>query len=182
MKLFKNLALLGVLLGVSACATFQADPHPGKTEQVGILLADNCSAAGCDFTLLDEDMETPLARLEGNIDRSLQGRLIAVLGEALPPRDGVPVTRVERNYSITEFDYRPFLVEALPTTTQREFGCVSLWDQSYAWRLDGRQPVLIATLRNPFESSQRLRLEFNGLSQALMGSSVPDGIDPCRLR
>ena len=182
MKLSKNLALLGLLLGLGACASFPGDPHPGKTEQVGILLADNCNSAGCDFTLLDEDMESPLAQLEGNIDSSLQGRLIAVLGQALPEVDGVPVIQVERNHSITEFDYRPFFAQAVPATTQREFGCVSLWDQSYAWRLDGRQPVLIATLRNPLETGQRLRLEFDGLNQALMASSIPGYIDPCRLR
>ena len=90
MKQYKNLLLLALTLGLSACATLTGDPHPGKTERVGVLLADNCTSAGCDFSLLDEDMETPIARLSGNIDRALQGRLLAVLGTDQPAVDGVP--------------------------------------------------------------------------------------------
>ena len=184
MEKYKKLALLVLISGLSACASFSGDPHPGKTELVGVLLAERCTSAACDFSLLDEDLETPLARLKGNIDRSLEGRLIAVLGEGLSPENGVTSLMVERNHSITEFDYRSFLEQAVPAYTESAFGCVSLWDQSYAWRVDGRQPVLISTLINPFDTDAgRVSLEFDGLTRALMKATrSPDNADPCKLR
>ncbi len=183
MKLIKWI-LLG-LLGVSlyACSSLPgADRHADKLERVGILLVQNCGQrADCyPYSLLGQDIQNRTAILSGNIDASLKGRLIAVLGKELAPQNGMEAIEVEQTLAITDVDYQPFLAQAVATHTSQQFGCRSLWDQGYAWRLDGRQPILIAHLSHPKDPSKGLLLEFDGLSKALLSeSALSDSVNPC---
>lgn len=186
MKHLKYLLSGALSLLISGCASFSGDPHPGKLERVGVLLVKTCqSGSDCDqFTLLEPDLQSRRVSLSGNIDASLKGRLIAVLGTELPEHNGMQAVEVEQSKVITEFDYQPFLSQAVSDYTQLNYQCVSLWDQSFAWKLDGRQPILIATLSHPFEENQdRIILEYDGLTRALLSADrTPDETNPCLLR
>ena len=186
MKKYKFAVIVFTTMILSGCASFSSDPHPGKLERVGVLLVKDCqNQASCDaYSLLQPDLHTRRVALEGNIDASLRGRLIAVLGKQMPAKDGMESINVEQSKAITQFDYLPFIRQAVADYVQQNYQCVSLWDQSYAWRLDDRLPVLIATLINPFEeNSGMLHLEYDGLSKTLLSAeSTPDNANPCRLR
>ena len=186
MKNYKILVLLAAGLVLSGCASMSGDPHPGKTERVGVLLVKNCqqNSECAQYSLLEQDMRTRQVALNGDIDASLKGRLIAVLGTEVPMQAGLQSIEVEQSRAITEFDYRPFISEAVSDYTQQTYQCVSLWDQAYAWRLDGRQPILIATLSHPSGvESGRLTLEYDGLNKALLSAqSEPENANPCQLR
>lgn len=184
----KTIILLSAMasLILTGCATFSANPHPGKLEQVGVLLVKNCQTdASCSsYSLLEPDLQQRLVALSGTIDDSLKGRLIAVLGTDAGKQNGLQLLSVEQIKAITDFDYQPFLSQAVADYTQQQYGCASFWDQSYAWRLDGRQPVLIASLNHPLDpDSGRLVLEFDGLNQALLSAnSQPNDANPCQLK
>jgi hypothetical protein len=191
MKNIKTMLLLAFSLVLSGCASFSGDPHPGKLERVGVLLVKNCQQGSeCDqFSLLEPDMRTRRVSLSGNIDASLKGRLIAVLGQGLAKKDasgqgGMESINVEQSKAITDFDYQPFLSKAVSDYTQKNYQCVSFWDQSYAWRLDGRQPLLIATLGHPSgEDSGTVKLEYDGLNRALLSAErTPVDVNPCQLK
>lgn len=179
------LIVSGVVLG--GCSSLsQNTAHPGKLEHVGVLLVQNCKGdVSCSkYSLLEPDMQMQLVALSGKVDAGLQGRLIAVLGTGSGGQNGLDLIRVEQTRAITEFDYKPFLNQAVTDYIQKKYDCTSFWDQSYAWRLDGRQPVLIANLSHPFEpASGKLNLEFDGLTKAMLSAkSVPDSANPCQLR
>lgn len=182
----KTLCLLvagGLLCG---CASFSSDPHPGKLERVGVLQVVDCreDTTCVRYSLLGTDMHTRDSALGGAINGSLKGRLIAVLGTDAGQEGGLQHVNVEQTRAITDFDYQPFLRRATADYVQAHYHCTSFWDQSYAWRLDGRQPVLIATLGNPFEAAQgTLELEYDGLTRKLLtAQSRPGPVDPCQLR
>jgi len=182
-KLKTPFIVLAVLL-LSGCVSLSSNPHPGKIEQVGVLLVKNCqNSSDCDpYSLLEPDMHTRRATLSGNIDASLKGRLIAVLGTQ--SADGSGSIYVEQNRSITQFDYLPFIKKAVADYSRQDYQCLSLWDQSYRWRLDDRQPVLIATLTNPLkEKPGQVQLEYDGVSKALLSAQVfPGDTNPCRMK
>ncbi len=186
MKTYHTMLLLVTSLALSGCASFSGDPHPGKLERVGVLLVNNCqqSSECAQFSLLESDMQTRHVVLSGNIDASLKGRLIAVLGEELPAQNSMESIQVEQSKAITEFDYFPFLSQAVSDYTQENNHCISFWDQSYTWHLDERQPVLSATLSHPSGASAgRLVLQYDGLTRLLLSAeSTPDGVSPCRKR
>lgn len=186
MKNYKSMLFLATSLLLSGCASFSGDPHPGKLERVGVLLVKNCqqNSECAQFSLLESDMQTRHVVLSGDIDASLKGHLIAVLGEELPAQNSMESIQVEQSRSITEFDYFPFLSQAVSEYTQQNNHCVSFWDQSYAWRLDGRQPILMATLSHPSGAPEgRLELQYDGLTRALLSAeSKPDGVSPCRVK
>jgi len=186
MKNIKWLLLAVLGTGLSACSTFTPDTNPDKTERVGVLLAQNCEGqADCDsFSLLDKDMATQIAALGGKLNRSLNGRLIAVLGKGQVGANGLERISVEQTHAITQFDYQPFLNDAVARYVQQQYACISYWDQSYAWRLQDRQPILIASLSNPFDpDAGRITLEFDGLSKAMLSArAVPQTANPCQLR
>lgn len=179
------LIVSGVVLG--GCSSLsQNTAHSGKLERVGVLLVQDCDGdSSCSkLSLLEPDMQTRRVALSGKVDAALQGRLIAVLGTGSGGKNGLELVRVEQTRAITEFDYQPFLNQAVADYIQKKYACTSFWDQSYAWRLDGRQPVLIASLSHPFEpASGKLNLEFDGLTQAMLSAkSDPDTANPCQLR
>lgn len=186
MKNYKWVLLTLSVLGLSACASIAPNPHPGKTEHVGVLLAQECHGElDCTpFSLLAPDLQNRSVALSGRIDPALHGRMIAVLGVALGQKNSLEQFQVEKVRAITDFDYQPFLSKAVADYTQQTFSCASLWDQSYAWRLDGRQPVLIATLRQPSDpQSTNLQLQYDGLTQKLLSAQLlPPDADPCQLR
>ena len=134
MKNIKTMLLLAFSLVLSGCASFSGDPHPGKLERVGVLLVKNCQQGSeCDqFSLLEPDMRTRRVSLSGNIDASLKGRLIAVLGQGLVINDGsgqgwMESINVEQSKAITDFDYQPFITKAVSDFTQQELSmCVVL--------------------------------------------------------
>ncbi len=189
MKNIETMLLLAFSLVLSGCASFSGDPHPGKLERVGVLLVKNCEQGSeCDqFSLLEPDMRTRRVSLSGDIDASLKGRLIAVLGKGLAKTDGsghggMESIEVEQSKAITDFDYQPFISNAVSDYTQQNYQCVSFWDQSYAWRLDGRQPLLFATLSHPSGAdSGTVKLEYDGLNRALLSAErTPADLNPCQ--
>jgi hypothetical protein len=186
MKNYKSIVLLAVSLVLSGCASVSGDPHPGKLERVGVLLVNNCTQRSecVPFSLLEPDMQARHVALSGNIDAALGGYLIAVLGTELPSTNGMELIDVGQTRAITEFDYQPFLAQAVSEYTQQNFQCISFWDQSYSWKLDGRQPVLMVSLSHPQGAAEGIvELHYDGLSKALMSAnSSPDGANPCRLR
>jgi hypothetical protein len=186
MKNYKIILFLAVSLALTGCASVSGDPHPGKLERVGVLLVKNCAQSSecVQFSLLEPDMRARHVALSGNIDVSLKGRLIAVLGTELPQQNGMESIDVEQTRAITEFDYQPFLSQAASEYTQQNFQCISFWDQSYAWKLDGRQPVLMVTLSHPGGADAGVvELHYDGLNKALLSAnSSPDGANPCQMR
>jgi hypothetical protein len=188
MKNYKSGLLLLASWMLSACASFSSGPHPGKLERVGVLLVQNCqnSNSDCDeFSLLEPDMHARRVTLSGNIDASLTGKLIAVLGkEELPKRSGMESIIVEQTKAITSFDYQPFIRQAVSDYVQENYFCSSLWDQNYIWRLDNRQPILIASLSNSFEPDLgTIRLEYDGLKRDLLAAErTPGDTNPCQLK
>jgi len=186
MKNCKYILFLAVSLVLSGCASVTGDPHPGKLERVGVLLVKNCeqSSECVQFSLLEPDMQARHVALSGNIDTSLKGYLIAVLGTELPQQNGMQSIDVEQTRAITEFDYLPFLSQAVAEYTQQNFQCNTFWDQSYAWKLDGRQPVLMVTLSHPKGADAGVvELHYDGLNKALLSAnSSPDGANPCQMR
>ena len=184
-KIVTLLSVLAVFL-LSGCASLSPDPHPGKLERVGVLLVKECNqASNCSpYTLLESDLQKPEVALSGSVDARLEGRLIAVLGIEEGVENGLQLIRVEKTRAITDMDYQSFLGEAVTDYTQQEYGCVSFWDQAYAWRLEGRQPVLMATLTHPDSAvNGRLELEYDGLNGALRVADLqPDTADPCQIR
>lgn len=172
---------------LSACSSLpssSSNPHPGKQERVGILLVQDCKQSeNClKYSLLGSGMQSRSVVLIGNIEPSLKGKLIAVLGEELPEKDGLEAIKVEKTRAITDFDYQPFLAQAISAYTQQQYGCQSLWDQNYAWQLDGRQPMLIVVLRHPSMDGRSLRLGYDGLTKGLVSAkATPENITPCPL-
>ena len=179
------LIALGVMLG--GCGSFSGNAqHPGKLERVGVLLLQNCTSddACAKFSLLEADMQSRHVALAGRIDAGLQGQLIAILGVGSGEQNGLELIQVEQTREITQFDYKPFLDTAVADYVQKQYSCTSLWDQKYAWRLDGRQPVLISTLTNPLmPDAGMIHLEFDGLTKSLLAAnSEPESANPCQLR
>ncbi len=173
MKNYKTVLFLAAGLLLSGCTSLSGDLHPGKLERVGVLLVKNCSqSSGCDqYSLLEPDMQSRLVALSGNVDASFKGHLIAVLGKESSNTSKLKSINVEQIKSIIDFDYQPFLSQAVVNYTKENFQCMSLWDQSYAWLLEERQPILIATLRHPDGAdSGMLALRFDGLSKALLSA------------
>lgn len=188
MNKIKWLSLILVGMVLSGCSSFSANTqHSGKLERVGVLLVQACeSDASCsEFSLLEPDMQSSSVALTGRIDPALQGQLIAILGVGSGKKNGMELVQVEQTRAITTFDYKPFLDMAVADYVQNQYACVSLWDQSYRWRLDKRQPVLIATLSNPLfpDSAMTLQLEFDGLTKSLISAhGEPQEVNPCQLR
>jgi hypothetical protein len=186
MKNYNTVLFLAASLLLSGCASLSGDPHPGKLESVGVLLVKNCvqSSECAQYSLLEQDMQSRSVALSGNMDASLKGQLIAVLGKEVSNTSEMKSIIVEQSKSITDFDYQPFLSQAVAEYTKQNYQCMSFWDQSYAWRLDGRQPVLIATLSHPEGAgSGRVTLEFDGLNKALLSADrSPEDANPCKLR
>ena len=186
MKNYKTVLFLAAGLLLSGCASLSGDPHPGKLESVGVLLVKNCAQSSeChQYSLLGQDMQSRVVILSGNVDASLKGQLIAVLGEEVSNSSSMKMINVEQSKSITEFDYQPFLSRAAADYTKQHFQCMSFWDQSYAWRLDDRQPILIATLKHPKGAdSGVVGLQFDGLTKALLSADrIPEDASPCQLR
>jgi len=186
MKNSKWVFLVLTVLGLSACASIAPNPHPGKSERVGVLLVQDCQGElDCSqFSLLGPDLQSQSVALTGNIDPGMGGRLVAVLGVAVGEKNSLPLLQVEKVRAITDFDYLPFLSQAVSGYTQQTYSCASLWDQSYDWRLDGRQPVLIATLKQPSDPEQgNLQLQYDGLTQKLLSARLmPPDANPCQLR
>jgi hypothetical protein len=186
MKNYKTVLILAVGLLLSSCASLSGDPHPGKLEHVGVLLVKNCAQSSeCDqYSLLGQDMKSRSVILSGDIDASLKGRLIAVLGTDVSNNSAMKTIHVEQSKSIVEFDYQPFLNQAVADYTKQNFQCMSFWDQSYGWELEGRQPILIATLRHPKGAdSGAVELRFDGLNKALLSADrIPEDANPCQLR
>lgn len=179
------LIVLGIVL--SGCGSFSGNtPHPAKLERVGILLVQDCAEDGtCSkFSLLEPDMRSRSVALTGSIDAKLQGRLIAILGAGTGGENELERVQVEQTRAITEFDYKPFLDTAVADYVQNTYACASLWDQSYRWRLDVRQPIFIAELSNPLApDSNSITLEFDGLTKAMLSArSEPENANPCQLR
>ena len=183
MKPIKWILLGSLGVGLYACSSLPgSDPHSGKLERVGILLVQNCGQrTDCyPYSLLGQDIQNRTTILSGNIDASLRGRLIAVLGKELAPQDDMEAIEVEQTLAITGVDYQPFLAQAVTEYTRQQFGCRSLWDQSYGWRLDGRQPVLIARLNHPADPNKGLQLEFDGLDKELISMrALSESVNPC---
>lgn len=179
------LALIGVTL--SACSSlpkFGSKSQDEKLERVGILLVQDCGqSTSCHkYSLLESGLQNRSAILAGNISSSLKGRLIAVQGKAMVKRDGLEVINVEKTHAITEFDYQPFLAQAVSSYIRQQYNCEPLWDQSYAWQLDKRQPMLVAQLTHPAKPATQLVLKYDGLSKALVSAKgTPDNANPCRL-
>lgn len=187
MKNYTNGLLAAVLVLLSGCAALSSsNPHPGKIERVGLLEEHKCNGnQECSrFSLLAPDMREKVALLDGAVDSSLKGRLIAVLGSDSGMQNGVQRIDVERTHSITDFDYQPFLSRAVSDYVDATYHCVSLWDQYYTWRLDGRQPVLLAMLSHTDgPENGMVELQFDGLNGKLMNAiSAPRDIDPCQPR
>jgi hypothetical protein len=187
MKKFRWMLLVLTWLTLPACSSLVKlgfKPQDEKIERVGILLVQNCGqSASCHkYSLLESGLQNRSVILAGDISSSLKGRLIAVLGKEMVKRDGLEVINVEKTRAITEFDYQPFLAEAVSSYTRQQYSCESLWDQSYAWRLDDRQPMLVTLLTHPGKSGTQLRLEYDGLTKTLASAKeTPEGINPCRL-
>lgn len=177
--------LIGVTL--SACSSlpkFGSKSKVEELERVGILLVQDCGqSASCHkYSLLESGLRNRSVILAGNISSASKGRLIAVLGKEMAKRNGLEVVNVEKTHAITEFDYQPFLAQAVSSYTRQQYSCESLWDQSYAWRLDDRQPMLVALLTHPSKPGTKLRLEYDGLTKALASAKgTPEGINPCKL-
>ena len=179
------LIVLGVTLG--GCGSFSSDvQHPGKLERVGVLSVQACASddACSKFSLLEPDMQSRTVALDGRIDVGLQGQLIAILGVGSGGQNGLELIQVEQTHQITQFDYKPFMDKAVADYVQKQYSCTSLWDQKYAWRLDARQPVLIASLSNPLmPDAGSIHLEFDGLTKSLLAvNSEPESANPCQLR
>jgi len=186
MKNYKWVLLVLSVLGLSACASINSNPHPGKSERVGVLLVQDCQGElDCSpFSLLEPDLQNSSIALTGSVDSGMHGHLIAVLGIEIGEKNSLPLLQVEKVRAITDFDYQSFLSLAVSEYTQQTFSCESLWDQSYDWRLDGHQPVFIATLKQPSAPEQvNLQLQYDGLTQKLLSALLlPPDANPCQLR
>lgn len=187
MNKMKWLLLIISVFVLGGCSSFSNNPqHPSKLERVGVLLVQDCTGdTDCDrFSLLEPDMQSRSVALNGRINESLGGRLIAVLGVGAEGQNALELVKVEQTRAITDFDYKPFMDKAVANYIQKKYSCTSLWDQNYAWRLDGRQPLFIATLSNPLAADAgTVKLEFDGLTKAMLSvSAVPESANPCQLR
>ena len=105
MKNYKTVLILAVGLLLSGCASLSGDPHPGKLEHVGVLLVKNCAQSSeCDqYSLLGQDMKSRSVILSGDVDASLKGHLIAVLGTEVSNNSAMKTIHVEESKSIVYF-------------------------------------------------------------------------------
>ncbi len=186
MKQLKLVICAIVALFLSACGSLSVlkpSLHSGKLEKVGILFS-HVPCAECDAVLglLDANMQTQEVVLTGKVHANQAGYLIAVLGTSGTQASEGLRLNVEQSKAITSFDYLPFLTQAVNKYTQQKFQCASLWDKTYAWRIDGRQPILTVDLSNPFSNdSGTIHLEYDGLNQQLLSADTPEHLNPCQL-
>ncbi len=186
MHKIKFLLLTVLLSTLAACSTFSTTSNSGKLERVGVLLVQDCTdQAECtQFSLLEQDLQTPSVALSGQLSKAMQGQLIAILGMGSGGKNGLELIKVEQSQAITKFDYQPFLSKAVSNYVRTKYDCVSFWDQNYSWRLDGRQPIFTASLTHPFEADKgSITLSYDGLTKKLISATAkPDSANPCQIR
>ncbi|MCK5920089.1 MAG: hypothetical protein KAG66_04070 [Methylococcales bacterium] len=187
MSRLKILLLMLATLAGSACQSISVlspTSSAEKLERVGILLSVSCEQAQdcAPYHLLGPDMRNRTA-LIGDIPSALTGQLIAVLGRSVDQQQALETLRVSKTIAITDFDYQPFLARAVAQHIEQNYHCTSFWDRRYGWRLEGRQPIILATLSHPStQNTAQLELAFDGLNQALMSETKdPIDLDPCRI-
>ncbi len=187
MKALRFLMFFSLLISLAGCADLRnkfVSSQPAKVERVGMLMQLQCTQTQeCSkYQLLSSGMRDTTAHLNGNISDHYAGQLIAVLGTAKTDRGGTANIHVEKVRPITQFNSQLFLAQAVASYTEQHFDCATLWDQQYDWRLDGRQPILIARLIHPKSPRTAILLEYDGLSKALLSvSSEPEIVNPCLL-
>lgn len=185
--MFKYVLYLISAAGLSACGTLPSLTDTSRTElieRVGILFAQECAGqSACSaHQLLGPNLESSYL-LTGRVSNQMNGQLIAVLGKVSTKKTPITTIEVQKIKAITHFDYQTFLSTAAASYVEEHYQCTSFWDQHYAWRLDGRQPILIVSLTRPLHAeSATLQLEFDGVNQTLLSANQPsNGASPCRL-
>lgn len=187
MRRLKYLVLMVATMVVSACNTITAllpVSSAEKLERVGILVSVNCAQAPdcAPYQLLGSDMRIHTA-LIGKIPKALTGQLIAVLGQPVGQSKVLETFKVSKALAITKFDYQSFLSGAVAQHIEENYHCTTFWDRRYGWRLEGRQPIILATLSHPSaKTNAQLELAFDGLNQSLISEHKdPNDLDPCRI-
>lgn len=158
-------------------------------ERVGVLLVlrdDDCllsSGCGPRYSLLSEDLRSRTVALIGNVNQSLEGRLIAVQGklsQASASSDIDGVLNVQDTIAITHVPTQSFLETQSDKYISEAYGCYLFWDKTYHWHLQGKQPYLSALLHNNNQSEQSIELIYDGISSELKREiKTPDELNPC---
>jgi|GEM_PF-4320345 len=168
-------------------------------ELVGILAVvgeDRCRlASGCGpkYRIFSEDFDDRVP-LQGEIDDTHDSQAIRVRGvwtfvsdedrKGLDRKWGDTAVEVTSYEVLSPLKYQQFLVAQANEFTQANFGCESLWDRSFKWRINNNDLSLIIRLTQGSidgQSQPFLELWFDAESQALLRQQGSDeDVNPCQ--
>ena len=168
-------------------------------EIVGILsVVDQAScklASGCGpkYRVFSENFDDRLP-LVGDINDADKDRLLRVHGiwavlddddgggtAADPQQTAVQVSRYE---VLSDLNYRDFLSDGANQYTLSNFGCISLWDKSFRWKMNGDAIFLIVRLSNSIgvdvATAPYIELWYDAVTETLQSESKSNTeVNPC---
>jgi len=186
-------------LPIEPGARFAVAQTGEPVELVGVLAVvskDRCkleSGCGPKYRIFSEDFDDRIP-LQGDIDDTHDSQLIKVRGtwafvsdddkKGLDREWGDTAVQVTAYEVLSSLKYQQFLVSEANQFTNDNYGCESLWDKSFKWRINNNQPSLIIRLTQSgldLESLPFLELWFDADSQALVRQQKSsDDVNPCQ--